>query len=531
MKSLARFLRGTPRYYLFGGVGIFLVLIVSFHFFTRATVAPEAAPYISHVTLSSVSSLSSQTGPLSVTGKVTSLSHATILAQSAGEIVSLPYALGDSVGAGQIIARFENSAQQAAVLQAQGAYDAAQSALARASGSSAANSSLTSDQAAQGAMNARTAAITSLQSMYATLDDAVHTKADTIFSNPRSNLPILNASLPDSQLTVTIQNERATMDDLLAKAKGLQNVTTTTNLDDNSTSMITDAQTVNAFITNLVAAANQAIPTVNVSASMIAGYQANFGAARNAVVGGISSLTAAKSAYDAAQSGAQVAANSASAGTNSDIASAQANVKSALGALDGAKAALEKTYIRASITGTIVSLPISRGDYVSMYSPVADISNPSALQVEIYVTADDAKTLAVNNKVKINDQIDGVIVSVAPALDPTTNKIKVVVAITGDQSSLTDGETVTASLDRIAQLPSSKKANSKLTIPIASIKVTPSGPIVFTVSSSTLVAHPIKMGAILGDQVQIIDGLLPEMDIVTDARGLSDGQTIVVNSQ
>jgi len=61
-------------------------------------------------------------------------------------------------------------------------------------------------------------------------------------------------------------------------------------------------------------------------------------------------------------------------------------------------------------------------------------------------------------------------------------------------------------------------------------KITPQGPIVFTVTaSSTLAAHPVALGAILGDQV-VVSGITATTTIVTDARGLAAGQTVVVDA-
>jgi len=68
-------------------------------------------------------------------------------------------------------------------------------------------------------------------------------------------------------------------------------------------------------------------------------------------------------------------------------------------------------------------------------------------------------------------------------------------------------------------------------IPIAAAKITPKGPVVFTVSSSTLTAIPITLGTILGDQVTVLSGLTSDADIVTDARGLSTGEVVVVDSE
>ena len=57
----------------------------------------------------------------------------------------------------------------------------------------------------------------------------------------------------------------------------------------------------------------------------------------------------------------------------------------------------------------------------------------------------------------------------------------------------------------------------------------PSGSVVFTVStSSTLVAHSVVQGTLLGDQIVISEGLTPDMRIVTDARGLKEGVEVTV---
>ena len=182
------YIKTLPRLYsIGGGVVIAAAVVLGLHFAFKATPAPVAPPEVTHVELASVSSLSDQAGPLQVTGNVTSLSQATVLAESSGEIVSLSHALGDRVAAGDVIASFQNSSQQAAVLQAQGAYEAAQAALAKATGSTAQNSSITSTQAGQSVQNAATAAAAALQSAYAALDDAVDTKADQLFSNPQSS--------------------------------------------------------------------------------------------------------------------------------------------------------------------------------------------------------------------------------------------------------------------------------------------------------------------------------------------------------
>jgi multidrug efflux pump subunit AcrA (membrane-fusion protein) len=52
--------------------------------------------------------------------------------------------------------------------------------------------------------------------------------------------------------------------------------------------------------------------------------------------------------------------------------------------------------------------------------------------------------------------------------------------------------------------------------------------VVFTVNPATkaLAAHSVQIGAILGENIQVISGLTPDMEIVTDARGLTAGQKV-----
>jgi multidrug efflux pump subunit AcrA (membrane-fusion protein) len=157
------------------------------------------------------------------------------------------------------------------------------------------------------------------------------------------------------------------------------------------------------------------------------------------------------------------------------------------------------------------------------------VSNPGALYVEVEVTSDDAKTLSIGNTATVGEGVPGVITFIAPALDPTTGKIEVKVGITGNTSSLSDGEITALTLNRAQNTSTGSGA---ITIPIIAANISPTGPIVFTVgTSSVLVGHPIELGVILADHVVVTSGLSKDMRIVTDARGLSEGQTVIVDPE
>ncbi len=467
-----------------------VLLVILFHIGKGAS-APEAAHSQTHVVLASVASLAGAGGPLPVVGRVTSVSQASISALSGGEITSLPYKLGDRVAAGSVIASFENSSQRAAVLQAQGQYDAA-----------------VASKVSVSPIDVRTSAINAYRTAFNTLDTTLKSDVDTFFGGrtPYGPLLLLDDSRDNRLGKISLEREAIDdeMDTYRTKLAQASSADPAQNLD--YASALT--QRVIDMLNQLAVAANR--PDANATATQIAALAS----ARDDMAALAATLASEKESYRA--------------GTVTTTTSTDASVTIALGGLRAAQAALEKTYVRAPISGTIVSLPVNRGDFISAGTMVAIISNPGALQVEAYVTSADAKTLSVGGTATIDKTVPGTIVFIAPALDPLTGKIQVKVSPTGGQGSLTDGSTVAVALERIS---ATKAASSAISIPIAAAKMTPQGAVAFTVASSTLVAHPLTLGAIQGGQVEVREGISLDMDIVADARGLSEGQVVVVDPQ
>ncbi len=426
-----------------------------------------------------------------VVGRVTSVSQASLTALSGGQITSLPRKLGDRVAAGQVIASFENSSQQAAVLQAQGSYDAA-----------------FAGKVAVSPADVRTSAINEYRAAFNTLDTTLEAEVDLFFGGrtPYGPLLLLDESRDNRFGRISLQREAIDeeMDVYRAKLSQAESGDPAVLLD----YAIQLTQKTTDMLNDLAVAANR--PEANATAAQ----SAALASARASITALAASLASEKEAYRA--------------GTVTTTSSTDASVTIALGGLRAAQAALEKTYVRAPISGTIVSLPVNRGDFVAPGAMVAIISNPGALQVESYVTSADAKTLSIGGKATIEGTIAGTIVFIAPALDPLSGKIQVKVSPTDGQGSLTDGSTVSVTLDRAASRAAVKNTVS---IPIAAAKMTPQGAVAFTVASSTLVAHPITLGNIQGGQVEVVQGLSFDMDIVVDARGLSDGEVVVVDSE
>jgi RND family efflux transporter MFP subunit len=482
-----------------------LVLIIGgwtlVHFLTPAP-ADVSLNSTRTVSLKSVAELASDSAPLEVAGTVSATSQAQIRAEVGGQITAVNYTLGDHVAAGAVIASVENASQRAAVAQAQGAVDAASA------GASVSQTSLAS---------AKSGAVTALLSAYGVTDKTIHTDIDPMFSNPGGATPQFNVQSSDSQSKVNAENERVSVSAIVTREQTQSaNVSASSDLTGELQTTQKELRQVRDFLDTVIKTLNSGIPTNNVSASTIAGYLATANAARSAVVGALSSLSSAQAGIETASKGADTQSGSSAAA----LTQAQAG-------LAAARAALEKTIIRAPISGTINSLSLKVGDYLSAGAVAAVVANNGALEVTAYVTDSDSHEIAAGSSATITTDegtVTGIVTRVAPAIDPATKKVEVRIGITDGAENLVNGQSVTVS---IARARKAATAPQTITLPLSALKVGADAISVFTVDENKkLVAHTVSLGQLLGDRVVIESGVTPDMQLVTDARGLQPGETV-----
>lgn len=481
-------------------------------------IAPENTTTTREVRLATVADLSAESSPLPAIGTVRSQSEATILAEASGQVTTLNKKIGDYVAAGGVIAELENSAQRAAVAQAEAGLKSAQA---------GAGIAEVSGQRETGLLNeAKIAAANTLQSAYDSVDDSIRSKTDVMFTDPRTQTPKFIVLTSNEQLVTNIQFERLKVQEILdAQSARRGHVSTDSNLDAEIDRTAADLRYLNQFLTDIVAALNVGIPTMQVNQSTIDNFKLTAGGARSTLNGTLASLSGVKDNLTAKTAQYQIAqkqyGDGGSGNTTSDAAVAQAKA-----AVNAATVALEKTIIRAPIGGILNSLSIDRGDFVSPFQPVAVVSNNGALEIVTFVTEDDVRDVRVGGAVDIEGGSKGVITKILGALDPQTRKIEVRVGITSRESTLVNGQNISLSLARVAR---SVPSGTALTIPISALKITPTGPVVFVVDENgTLQPVAVTTGALLGEKITIISGLTPATEIVTDVRGLKADQRVVV---
>lgn len=490
-------------------VTVFVIALIIGGVIINATSQPtdEVEEVLPVVTVASVSELSGEQS-LALLGTVRAVSEAEIQSESAGRVTSVPVTLGQQVTAGQVIATLENASQRAAVLQAEGSYEAA---LANAS---AGNISVT--QAETDFTSAKNSAINSMQAAYSTVSNAFYTQIDNLYRDPNS--PLTYPYTWDNNRSYLSQERVAFQDILPAWQQEVSNL----DADDDLTDALSDGIDYTTRTRNLVDSFISAIQgrdaeTINglSTATLLSDLTALRATLDN-------SITALKSSQSSLVSAADTVTQAQIGGTQTEVSTANAQVKQALGSLRAAEANLAKTIMRSPIAGTINELSVHVGDFLGSFTKVAKVANNQALEVTVFVGENDLAKIAVGTTVMIDDQYEGTVTNIGAGVDSSTQKTEVKIAT--ETTELTNGNTVTVSISE--DTAESTDQEREIVLPITAVKFSADAGSVFTVENGELVEHPVTIGAIRGGFVTISDGVSSEMEIVVDARGLTAGSQV-----
>lgn len=478
----ARFRALRPRYQWAIGILAAVLIIALFAFGNGG--AEESADTLPAVSLEAVGTLSGGDGATNFFGSVESVSEAEVLAKTSGTVTRVSARVGQTVAAGAVLASLENAAESAAVLSAEGSYEAA-----------LASRSIT----AIGADDAEEGARSTYKSAYATIDSALEVYAD----------PLLSGTDRVQGVTLDITDDRYALSRRLSEWRNGLNTADATD----PSVLLSQAEAIAREADAFIGAFARVVNASDSGASATA--RAGIASARSSISGAVSSITSARSSLE-------VAARQTDSSSGA-TASADASVKQALGALRSAQAAYERTVVRAPISGTVNFLPIKVGDYVTAMTHAATVARNGALEITAFVSPESRESLSVGDKVVIDEKTGGTITTIAPALDPVRKQIEVRVAA-DNASSLVNGQSVRV---RLASAPKVEVSQGPILLPLSAVKLSSGSRAIFTVDEGNrLVARAVEVGEVRGDRIEILGELPLDLLIVRDARGLSNGQEV-----
>jgi RND family efflux transporter MFP subunit len=203
---------------------------------------------------------------------------------------------------------------------------------------------------------------------------------------------------------------------------------------------------------------------------------------------------------------------------NVDLASMQA-------AVSQTAALYNKSIIKSPFDGVIAGMPFRAGDLITAGQIVTSVVNQKGLQVKAYINQKERSLISEGNNVLIEDSYEGIVSNISPSIDSVTKKIEIIIAITSKNvEGLTVGQYINAKI-----LVNSAEDAQKFIIPLASVKVYPDYKAVFFVGEDNLIQEKeVKIGSILGDNVEIASGLNLDDKIISSVAGLSVGEELTV---
>ncbi len=475
--------------------------------------APVAAiePVLPQVTLTTASEVANGQS-VSLVGNVRALTEATVTAERGGRVTGVNVTLGQTIGAGQVIATLENAAERASVLQAEGAYEAALAA--------SSQSGIGVEEARTSLRNAQNGAVSNVRSAYNTVNGTLLNSIDPFFSNPNGSIPGLK--LNGRGNTDTLNRERvAYQTSLPAWQQRTSSLTTDGNLEAEIQNAKQEVDKMIVLVDIFITLFNDQSNGGAYTEAELQNFSTSFTSIRSNLIGTKSSLDSSLTSIQGAQDAIRRAEVAASGGTTS---AADAQIKQALGSLRAAQANLSKTILRSPIAGTVNTLDVRTGDFINGSQAVALVANNNALEIITFIGENEQSLLAIGDQVQINGNYPGVVTQISPAIDPVTRKIEV--RIGAETSELTNGDTV-----RITKEASTTTTDTAIRVPLTAVKFeAEDGYILIVTDESKLAQVPVSLGPVRDSLIEITNGLLATDEFVVDARGLNAGDDVTVKT-
>ncbi|MDQ6527065.1 HlyD family efflux transporter periplasmic adaptor subunit [Nocardioides sp. LHD-245] len=474
---------------------------------------------------------------LDLSGVVEATGRADLAFGTAGEVSRVPVAVGDQVRQGEVIAVLDRASLRASVdrgradlasakAQLAADRDTQAAAVAAAASSSTAGksdgkSAAKSPTTAPSATSSPTAAPTPDLAVLTAQQDAVlaaQTAAGTALATSTAALHTQQTACAASGPATGEESARATVDGADQPTGHPAEGTTVT---DDCARALAAVQSAQAATADAQDTLQQALTTLTATLTAALGELTAQDAvgADTSGKGGNPTATATPTPTTGGTGGPGGTGGASANGgdtrtvTAATLADDQAAIDRARADLAAARADLRAAVVRAPAGGTVVALPVARGDVVATGDTVAVVVAPGVTTVALEATAAQAAQLAVGTPVVAtpagaDEPLIGVVGRVAGVPTSTTDTDAdptYAVEVTLDQRNLTlpDGlpaavEVVVASAEDAVTLPASAVADGTVT----------------TLVGAETRQVPVVTGVVGGTEVEILDGIEAGTEVV-----------------
>lgn len=181
--------------------------------------------------------------------------------------------------------------------------------------------------------------------------------------------------------------------------------------------------------------------------------------------------------------------------SQANLQAAQANYAAARAAQDGAQKTLDDTVLRSPIHGQIAQRMVQNGERVNVESPIVEVVNLSALELQAQLPANDSAQVRIGQRAQLQlrssqgqmlESLEAQVVRINPSASSGNRAVPVYLRLTGAAASLRPGMYVEGFIHTGAQ--------QGLAVPLNAIRTDQPVPYVQVVRDGVVQHAPVQMG-------------------------------------
>ncbi|MFH1427391.1 MAG: efflux RND transporter periplasmic adaptor subunit [Patescibacteria group bacterium] len=210
------------------------------------------------------------------------------------------------------------------------------------------------------------------------------------------------------------------------------------------------------------------------------------------------------------------------------VIATKSSLDAASGQVDLSNEQLADLVMAAPISGKITGKFIEIGAEVNPGQKIAEISQLEKVKIIVNLSSEDIYKIKIGQAVKIGENFNGGVISIAPAADPVTKKVKVEILFDNINNELISGTFVDISIP-LGQIE--KTGEKSVFIPLKTLTIAQNENYVFLYKDGIAKKVVVNIGKIEGVLVEILSGLNNGDKLIIDGgKNIEDGEEIKISN-
>ncbi|MDZ7611420.1 MAG: efflux RND transporter periplasmic adaptor subunit [Candidatus Moranbacteria bacterium] len=195
--------------------------------------------------------------------------------------------------------------------------------------------------------------------------------------------------------------------------------------------------------------------------------------------------------------------------------------------LDQAEIQFNKSFIKAPVSGYVVSRSVEKNDYLNAGGSVAEISGFGYLKAKVYLNQKESARIQAGDEVGIeigSEEKKGYVEAVSPVPSSGNQRYEAIIRTEIDAKKY-------ANRNAIIKLEAGLVSDEGFFIPIDAVNIGQQRKIVFLERNGEAISSEVELGEVVGDKVEILSGIEGGDNLVIEGnRNLRDGELLKVEN-